>query len=365
MQLQFEQLFYGRGAGGYGILAASPNGASFAHHVESLCGSIGTSGADYGGEPFVFSVPEAEWVIMVCGRRGAFDGMGRSTLFFHALVGKKSDLSAANADAFTLFELGLFADNISSQTISSLIVQVDHNSRLSTGSLQNRCSLPCVIRSDKPANDLVGTIVRGHENDISWATLTFQYIPNFDVQVLSSSVSIPRMVNEYDAKGQLIHTAKFTLSDEVELHRQRSVAHQSAPQSSPEHPKFSAMLKVSLFFNFLFLTIFVMFFLSGKTTQINTIPTQKVVTNTVVKTIEVDVSPRRIVEIENAAREEYRKRLLSSAPSLDFRELPGFKSVANWKDEVEDDRRKAFSMLIKMEDLIKELNKYNNEEHNL
>ena len=109
MTITCEQLFYGRGERGYAILGASPGAGSFAARIVALCGSVGTPGGSYGGEPFLLSVPEGDRVLMVCGRRGAPDSMGRETLFFHALVVAKTDLVAAKADAFSLFAQRAFA----------------------------------------------------------------------------------------------------------------------------------------------------------------------------------------------------------------------------------------------------------------
>ena len=98
-----EQLFYGRGERGYAILGNSPGAANFTERVDFLCGAVGTPNNDYRGAPFLLSVPEKNGVIMICGRRGMPDSMGRETLFFHALVADKAAMSDANADAASLF----------------------------------------------------------------------------------------------------------------------------------------------------------------------------------------------------------------------------------------------------------------------
>ena len=108
MNLPLEQVFYGRGERGYAVLGASPGGLPFAARVEALCGAVGTPAGDYSGEPFLVSVPDEDGVIMMCGRSGAPDSMGRSTLFYHVLIGLRKDLAAAKVDAFTLFDQGAF-----------------------------------------------------------------------------------------------------------------------------------------------------------------------------------------------------------------------------------------------------------------
>ena len=207
MNMSIEQIFYGRGIYGYGILGVSPGGSSFASRVEAICGMVGTPGVDYGGEPFLISVPESDHVIMVCGRRGVPDSMGRSTLFFHALVAGKAEMADANADAFSLFEQGLFADEIPAGEIAALFIDVKSadNAYPHPENFVGM-TVPCVIRSDKPQFNLVRAAVGDRALELSWATLAFQPMRNFDVIVLPPRASCQRNVNEYDASGRLIRS---------------------------------------------------------------------------------------------------------------------------------------------------------------
>ena len=259
MRISIEQLFYGRGDRGYGVLGTSPGGVLFAARVETLCGAVGTPGADYGGEPFLLSVPEGDRVLMICSRRGAPDSMGRETLFFHALVATKKDLLAAKADAFSLFAQGAFVAKIPSGPIDALPLEVkpgrdDSPSRPNGGRIVD-ASLPCVIRSDQAAPDAVRAVVNAKTIDLSWATFSFQPLVGFDVQVLPPRLSAPRTANEYDASGNLLRSAAQTRStppsqpipDDVPSGRDGSTSRPTNGRVVPASPpsKTSPMLKLS------------------------------------------------------------------------------------------------------------------------
>lgn len=60
MRVRLEQVFYGRGDNGYAVLGVSPGGRPLARRVAALCGAVGTPGGNYGGEPFLLSVPDGD-----------------------------------------------------------------------------------------------------------------------------------------------------------------------------------------------------------------------------------------------------------------------------------------------------------------
>lgn len=209
MTLVFEQIFYGRIERGYGVLGVSPGGRSFVSRGEALCGAVGTPGGDYGGEPFLISVPDGKCVMMLCGRRGSLDSMGRSTLFFHVLIAEESAMIKAKADAFSLFSQGVFAGEMpSGNNITPLRVDVKPSTVADSqiGSVAH-IAVPCVIRSVKPLGKLVRGVVGGRALTLSWATFAFQSMRGFDVQVLPPRVSCPQGANEYDATGTLLRSA--------------------------------------------------------------------------------------------------------------------------------------------------------------
>ena len=209
MLVEFEQLFYGRGECGYGILGESPGAKPFSKRIETLCGAVGTPNAGYGGEPFLLSVQEGEHVIMVCGQRGASDSMGRETLFFHALIAEKKGLVATNADAFTLFDQGLFIATLPDGGIEAVLKEVGEGG---TGRVAPcRTSFPCLIRSHQPEPIAVRLLIGNRSNELSWATFSFQHLPNFDVQVLSPRIPVTSRANEYDVSGKLIHSASTAI----------------------------------------------------------------------------------------------------------------------------------------------------------
>lgn len=232
MTLKSEQVFYGRGECGYGIIGESPGATPFRKRVEALCGAIGTPDADYGGEPFLLSVPEVGHVFMVCGRRGEPDSMGRATLFFHALIAEKDALIAANADAFSLFEKGAFAGKIPDGEVVALTMRTEVRKPAPSahrGTTSSTCGSvrmqPTIFRAVSPAPNLVRPVIVGRANDIKWATFSFQPLNGFDVQVLPPRVllqatgeqgtrmPIVNRAQEKREKGpQAKHSAMFTAS---------------------------------------------------------------------------------------------------------------------------------------------------------
>ena len=256
MMLKLEQVFFGRGPDGYGILGVSPGARPFAARVEALCGGVGTPDGTYGGEPFLLSKPIGDNIVMLCGRRGAPDSAGRETLFFHALVAPKTALVAAKADAFSLFGQGAFADKMPAGEIKPLRIGAKSGgdgspSRPDGGRIVD-ASLPCVIRSAKPAHDTVRAIVGARALDLPWATFSFQELSGFDVQVLPHHASIPTRFTEYDDSGNLIRTASqhpVAMPSESEM-----MTLASRNRTAEQHPthvdsKHSVMLKLSVAVN--------------------------------------------------------------------------------------------------------------------
>jgi hypothetical protein len=205
MRVRLEQVFYGRGENGYAVLGASPGGRSLARRVEALCGAAGTPGGNYGGEPFLLSVPDGDWVVMLRGRRGKPDSMGRTTLFYHALAGLRTELASAHADAFALDAQGVFAERMPDGEVGVLEVEVRpwmESPPAWTG------KTPCLIRSDKPEPEAVRSAVGEHANDWAWADFAFQAMDGFVVQVLPPRTDGVRGVAEYDGTGRLLRAGR-------------------------------------------------------------------------------------------------------------------------------------------------------------
>ena len=295
MKISFEQLFYGRGERGYGMLGVSPGGRAFATRVESLCGAVGTPGSDYGGEPFLISVPDGEYVIMLCGRRGAPDSMGRSTLFFQALVANKAEMARVKADAFSLFSQGAFADKMPTGDIGELSIDIKSDC-VSAPISRLDVLLPCVFRAEKPLQDSVRAALGDRANDLSWATFTFQSLPGFDVQVLPPRVQGSQVANEYDASGKLLRSAAPVNAPRVEerlgcgrergaLSHYSNVANESLPEKS------NAMLKFSIVANLVLVAVCAVLLVSRKSMSGSPASQteQIVVTNFVERVVEKEV----------------------------------------------------------------------------
>lgn len=308
MTMFFEQIFYGRGERGYGVLGASPGGHSFASRIESLCGAVGTPGGDYGGEPFLMSVPEGNRVLMLCGRRGVLDSMGRPTLFFHGLVVEKSAMVHARADAFSLFSQGVFADKMPSGNIVPLRVDVKPSEPVGLRRDEAaRATLPCVIRSAKPLDDLVRGIVGGRALALSWATFAFQPMRGFDVQVLSPRVSCPQGVNEYDATGTLLCSAVVASSPQEDGVSRNDCGKRPRPSCGPvanatntaPKKKANALFGLLVLANIALVVVwFALLAVRGPTPPNNESASPApsvVVTNTVTNTIEKIVEKRVLV----------------------------------------------------------------------
>ena len=208
MILNLEQVFYGCGPHGYGVLGFSPGAEGLIPRVESVCVAVGTPNSDWDGTPFLLSVPDGDRVIMVLCQRGAPDSMRRNTLFFHALIAEKHELSAAKADAFSLFDQGMFAaaDVLPFKSVPSLSIKPkscpmrphslgdDIPIPLREGGLH----FPAAIRSTGvPDPNEVREFIGRKANELAWATYAFRCMDGFSLQVLPLPASVSPYLNEY------------------------------------------------------------------------------------------------------------------------------------------------------------------------
>ena len=335
MKLRLEQVFYGRGELGYDVLGASPGGASLTARVEQLCGSVGTPGGGYGGEPFLLSVAEGDRDIMVCGRRGAPDSMGRDTLFFHALVAAKTELDAAKENAFTLFDQDAFAVKMPDGTVEALRidckpVRVGSSIRPTDGRAEDAV-LPCFVRVPSPAPDAVRGLVGDRANELSWATFAFRPLDGFDVQVLPPRVAAPDSTNEYDANGKLVRAAVRQGNNGQARRPQGKEIFPGRPAggervvNAPPPSKSFAMFKFSLFANLVLLALCAALLASRKSVPLPVSkPEPTVVTYTVTNTVTITNVQTRFIE-KRPALEESKKDFLSK---LKIPEHPSMDSLA-------------------------------------
>ncbi len=345
MKLLLDQLFFGRDARGYGLLGFSPGASPLAARVDALCGSVGTPGGDYAGDPFLLSVPDGDRILMICGRRGAPDSMGRSTLFFHALVAGKKDLAAANANALALFEQGAFSDKMPAGGIPPIRIDIAPDGDRPKGRPAGACvadaSLPAVFRSDKPSADLLRVALGGRANELSWATFAFQALPRFDAQVLPPRVPAPARCNEYDSSGALLRAGKRDAGEETPCPRPPS-RQPSRPAAAPRQPaQSSAMLRLSLAANAALAVLCIVLYSSARRRPEpvrGKAPEERIVETIVV---EAPPSPDATNQIGNAAIAAERRRLAAEIPSTsrirdfdaEYGAIPG---ISDWEKEVSD-----------------------------
>lgn len=342
MKIQLEQLFFGRGEHGYSVLGASSGCPPLEHRLESLCDSLGTPVGDYDGTPFLLSVPEGDWVLMVCVRRGAPDSMKRDTLFFHALVAAKKDLDAAKANAFTLFDQGAFAAKMPAGTVEVLWFDCKPGRDGSTSRPPDGravdASLPCFVRSPSPAPDVVRALVGDRANELAWATFAFRPLDGFDVQVLPLRGAAPRSANECDAEGNLVRVSESSDSRTTPVSLAGSSGQGPQERRNPPLPNNPTMLKISLFANLVLLALCAALFASRK---FSPDPLAKPEAAVVTKVVEAPLSDERKKEIERKAVEaaqqgikenavkKYRAELASQFPQEQRIEGSFFTSITN------------------------------------
>jgi len=362
MKISFEQLFYGRSERGYGILGSSPGGRAFAARIESLCGAVGTPGADYDGDSFLLSVPVGDRIVMLCGRRGEPDSIGRATLFFHALVADKAELSSARADAFSLFSQGAFLGKMPAKEIDVLCIDIAQSCAEAKESPFD-VTFPCVIRSAKPAPEVTRDVVGENTLSRSWATFAFQPMPDFDVQVLPPRVSCPRDLNEYDAVGRLVCSAALSngwTKDEIPPKRSYEYSRHPIEKNADvtSRNKSSVMFKLSLFVNIV-LTIVCGVLIAFRTTSTDRNVAPSFDEGTIEKKIPEKLTDQEKSEIENAAVMQFIEGLKTSFPrekkisdfEASIKKLPNFEDVYS---EIMDGKREEFLVAKPVLDSLKE-----------
>lgn len=338
MKLLFEQLFYGRGARGYGILGFSSGAEKYLPRVQALCGAVGTPIGDYGGDPFLLSVPEDDSVIMLCGRRGAPDSMGRATLFFHVLIAMKADLSFAKADAFSLFAQGAFSDKMPSGKVDAIgfdVVSPSAQRSCSCGFVN--VSYPCLFRSDVPLSKLVGAAVGDRVLDLRWATYSFQVLPDFDVQVIPSRMPVPQMLNEYDASGRSLHVAIPQISGS-DTRRRLQTAQTTRVVERVDNLS-STMLKLSIVVNVVLIALCVaLFVMRSKPSVGNVNPGVQVLTNFVDRVVSIPPSVEQMAVLKREAEAEYRAKLANKISSIKRLNVGDEKVIPGIEDYVANDQ---------------------------
>ena len=221
MQVKLEQIFYGRGQFGYGVLGASPNGKAFGEAVESLCESIGSPDAFLAWKPFLVNRRFGDYCLMCRVQPGEPDSCGRPTILYHVLIGLTSEMVAAGLDAFVLQEAGFFRKDVVEHPES---VSVEGRSQKRLEKRPFDIQFPAVVSVSGPEHDLIRGLLGADSARRSWATFAFHPMLGFDLYALNKRASLPTDVACYDSNGKLLSALK---SADQEGKRQRPISNKS------------------------------------------------------------------------------------------------------------------------------------------
>lgn len=209
--MRLDQVFYGRGKDGYALLGASVPECGLTDSVENLCRSVGTPGFEDASDncPFLLQKPLGDSVLMVCGRNGACDSMGRGTLFFHALILPRDEMEERGISAFDLYDRGLFKDELPQDDVRAVEVG-DVAPRQADGRLE-RARGPVVVRCKRARNLDVARTLLDLPAGGAWATFTWNPLKNTDFQCVDAEVplsSIPAGCAVLDESGKVVREGR-------------------------------------------------------------------------------------------------------------------------------------------------------------
>ena len=204
--IRLDQVFYGSGPGGYGILATSLAETSIAQSAVNACLAVGQIPGSGLAKPVFLARVLGDLVVMARLCNGARDSSGRNTLFIHALVGSAQEVRSAHVSTFSLEDAGVFCDKTSEA--SSRPITVDARESAPSGDAHQQVPLdfPAAIKTPEPDAALMRRIVYGKENVLSWSTFAYDDMPGYDVICLSTLASTPAGRNIYDADLRLVRS---------------------------------------------------------------------------------------------------------------------------------------------------------------
>jgi len=214
--MKVEQVFYGRGMGGYAILGSSVSEKSLADEVQKLCQSVGTPGYERKDDdkPFLLQKPVGRDVIMVCGRNGEPDSVGRRTLFFHALIVPREYVLGKRISAYDVYRGGLFSEVCRSGSLEAVeLPELSAGDRASDSDV----NLPAVVRCRRAENLRVVDLFHGKLVETAWATISWSPLTGFDFYGLDEARSISTVHGNYrvyDVNGVMI---RDLISDKHEV----------------------------------------------------------------------------------------------------------------------------------------------------
>lgn len=206
MGIRLEQLFYGRGQFGYGVLGASQGGKPFENAVESLCEAIGSPDAFLAWKPFLVNRRFGDYCLMCCVQPGNPDSCGRPTVLYHVLIGLASEMAAAGLDAFVLQDAGLFRKTVVEHPETIL---TEGRSQKPLASRPFEVKFPSLVSVSGPAPDLIRSLLGTDSVRRSWATYAFHPMSGFDIYALNDRASLPTDVTCYDSNGKPLSVSKL------------------------------------------------------------------------------------------------------------------------------------------------------------
>lgn len=206
--MTFDQVFYGRGPQGYAVLGDSGCPFEVISHAESLCQLHGTPDARSvtSLKPFLFQHFSCGRVYLGCGMLGQKDDLGRSTLFYHVIVGDADEARSVGLSTRDLFQHGLFVDRQVDQKVEK--VDVDVRAWRIEQSVA-RCSLerPAVVVCESDASHKVLDLIGAEIARINWTSCCWNISGAFEVlgtplSYLADTAS--SNFNIYDDTGKLL-----------------------------------------------------------------------------------------------------------------------------------------------------------------
>lgn len=189
--IKLEQLYWGHDGGRYRLLGASSQAP--ADEVARFRDRLGTPDGLSEIKPFLLSVPVGDRLIMMCGRQGRRDNIGRKTLFFHALIGNRTECTQHRVNAYSLWEAGLFkAEYVDGTSVEPIWAQDLPEMHAPGAETPPWDGQKLAIRSAEPENELVCRMLGTRINDVPWAGFTWNPLDDFPLYAISRYAAMPK-----------------------------------------------------------------------------------------------------------------------------------------------------------------------------
>ncbi len=226
--MKLEQVFYGRGPKGYAILGSSLPDCGLTDCVRDLCGAVGTPGVERPGEesPFLLQRRAGNSLVMICGRKGEPDSLGRGTLLFHALIADWREARNSKVSALALYNEGVFAATPVLGRLEGLTWSGEGNE------CGDKCfmTLPAAIKCRRTENLKALARLGDKLNEVNWVSFSWKPLRDFDYQALDVSCSVgifPGNINVYDINGSLLRCAGPVKTESAEKSMTETVNEQN------------------------------------------------------------------------------------------------------------------------------------------